>query len=347
MPDWILWPGGLAVQRPGCRVCPQPGTDSANASRPRMSRLCPPPNRRTKHPHHAPSNPPERLRHELCRPHPAGLVDPPTRPVHPLPRHPLLDRVGADPGDSAVRRPVPGRRGRCVRRLRWQRRCGNPVRRAGARQRPDVVDPGDGRGHRAPGFWRHGQPDLRGALPVCAPHVHAGPPDARPGRLEHRHRLSRQRGAGGGLCPATGARRPLRPGRRVHGAGLPALATQLGGGRRARRPHNRHLRRPRPCARGAPPRQAVQSGRDPPQRAVAAAHARAVPGWLVTPRPAFCRQPCRVCVPERPERGRRQGHRGRHPRAGGGRRPGAGRHPDVPGRHRGHRRDRRRGARQV
>jgi hypothetical protein len=35
---------------------------------------------------------------------------------------------------------------------------------AGAGERPDAADPGDGRGHAAPGLRRHRQPGLRGAL---------------------------------------------------------------------------------------------------------------------------------------------------------------------------------------
>ena len=70
---------------------------------------------------------------------------------------------------------------------------GAAQRRAGAGQRPAAADPGDGGGDRASRLWRHLQPVLRAALPVRAPHVDARPSDRRADRLEHRHRLSRQR----------------------------------------------------------------------------------------------------------------------------------------------------------
>ncbi len=43
-------------------------------------------------------------------------------------------------------------------------------------------------------FWRHQQPLLRAALPVCAADVDAGSPHRRTDRLERGDRLSRQRG---------------------------------------------------------------------------------------------------------------------------------------------------------
>jgi hypothetical protein len=63
----------------------------------------------------------------------------------------------------------------------------------------------DGGGHRTYRFRRHRQPDLRTALSVRPSHVDVGPPDRRPGRLEHRDRLSRQRGTGGRSYPLFGS----------------------------------------------------------------------------------------------------------------------------------------------
>ena len=68
-------------------------------------------------------------------------------------------------------------------------------RDADAGQRSADADPGDGGGDEASRLRRHLQSVLRAALPVRAPDVDARPSDRGPDRLEHRHRLSRQRRA--------------------------------------------------------------------------------------------------------------------------------------------------------
>ena len=80
----------------------------------------------------------------------------------------------------------------------------------------------------APRLRRHVLADLRASLSVRAAHVDARSPDARPRRLEHRHRLSRQRGAQPRPRPTARPRRPLRHGRRVPRRRLQTVGTQLG-----------------------------------------------------------------------------------------------------------------------
>ena len=110
--------------------------------------------------------------------------------------------LAQDAGARLVRRHFPGRRARHLRRLRRHPRRGAAPCGAGAGQRSAAADAGDGGGDRASRLRRHLQPVLRAALSVRPPHVDARPPDRRPDRLEHRHRLSRQRRARHGPADA-------------------------------------------------------------------------------------------------------------------------------------------------
>ena len=62
-------------------------------------------------------------------------------------------------------------------------------------QRPADADLRDGRGHRTSGLRCYLRVVVRASLPVRSAHEHAGPSDQGADRLEHRHRLPRQRGA--------------------------------------------------------------------------------------------------------------------------------------------------------
>ena len=87
---------------------------------------------------------------------------------------------------------------RCRRGLRRSGRQpgrGRAERGPGAGQRSDADHPGDGSRHAPPGFRGHLQSHLRAAVPVRAANVDARSSDLRPHRLEHRHRLPRQRRA--------------------------------------------------------------------------------------------------------------------------------------------------------
>ena len=150
-------------------------------------------------------------------------------------RSSVLDRLRPHAGGGPVRRHLFRRCGRRLRRLRRQPRRGPARRRAGAGQRPDAADSGDGRGDAASVVRRHVESDGRAAVSVRAAHVDARSSDARPGRLEHRHRLSGQRVARDRPDRPDGARRPLRPRRRIHGAGLQTVGMQLGRRRGAAR----------------------------------------------------------------------------------------------------------------
>ena len=167
---------------------------------------------------------------------------------------------------------------------------------AGARQRSAAARARDGAGHAAPRLRRDREPHLRAALPVRAPHVDARSPDERARGLEHRHRLSRQRRARDGPRAADRPRRPLRARGRLHGRRLQAVGTELG--RRCGDPR-REGARVRAAGQGAAreARRAVLfDRRDSSERAVAAAHAGAVPR-PVRPRaasssPAVTRNAC-------------------------------------------------------
>ncbi len=157
--------------------------------------------------HHAPAppDPPERVRHGLRRPYPAWHVDAPARPIMRLHVARPLGIARPHAGTRIVRRAVLGRRAGRLRRVRRQARRIVAQRGADPADRPAGAGAGDGARHHASRLRRHLQPCLRGPVPVCPPHGDAGSPDARPHRLEHRHRLSGQRRAGDGVCRANGA----------------------------------------------------------------------------------------------------------------------------------------------
>src|SRR5262252_8737006 len=77
-----------------------------------------------------------------------------------------------------------------LRRLPRRPRAVDRRRRPDPGQRPDDGGACDGGGHRTYRFRRHHKPDLGAAVSVRPAHVDVGPPDRRPGRLEHRDRLS-------------------------------------------------------------------------------------------------------------------------------------------------------------
>ena len=124
-----------------------------------------------------------------------GPVDSSARPRRRLHRPRVLDRPGANrssaAGSTASFSPT------CSASTTSM--AATPTRRFARRVQVPVNDPvllipADGRGHRASRLRRHLHPLLRAALPVRPPHVDARPSDQRPGRMEHRHRLSQQRG---------------------------------------------------------------------------------------------------------------------------------------------------------
>ena len=148
------------------------------------------------------------------------------------------------------------------------------------------------------------------------PALHPRPPDERPGRLERRHLVPAER------RPQPRLRRPAAHDERYDRAEeyLEVVYKLCEGSwdddavvarRRARR-----LRRPGQGPRHRPRRALLRRGRAAPLRALAAAHAGAVPGRLVRPRP-------RVRRPHTPRRsssiapqpGRARAQIGRRPRA--------------------------------
>ena len=78
------------------------------------------------------------------------------------------------------------------------------------------------------GFGVTVQSLVRAALQFRPTRVDARPSDRRPRRLEHRHRLPRQRGARRGTRQAGRPRRSLRDRRGLHGGRLQAVGGQLG-----------------------------------------------------------------------------------------------------------------------
>ena len=123
-----------------------------------------------------------------------------------------------------------------------RRRSSTPSRSG---QRPDDGGACDGGGHRAYRFRRHRQPDLRAAVSVRPSHVDVGPLNRRPGRLEHRDRLSRQRSTRHGFDRPARPRWSVRRRRRVHVRRLSVVGGELGRRRRAARQEEPYLRRSR------------------------------------------------------------------------------------------------------
>ncbi len=101
---------------------------------------------------------------------------------------------------------------------------------------------------------------------------------------------------------------------------LQALGSKLGRWRRIA-----GSRQPSLCRSGKGPShrpsgQAIPNGCGASLRTVAAAHTGSLSGGLLAPRSAVCRNPCGMRVRQRPEEGRRERDRLRHPRAGSRRR---------------------------
>src|SRR5215467_4253653 len=138
----------------------------------------------------------------------------------------------------------------------------------------------------------------------------------RPGQLEHRDRLSRQRGTRHGFDGPTRPRWPVRRRRRVHVRRLSVVGGELGRRRRAARQEEPYFRR----SRQNPPRAALRAplsgGCHSPVRAVAAADAGAVPGRLVESGPRVCRDARRVRLRLRGRQAHHPRSRRRHPQPG-------------------------------
>ena len=152
---------------------------------------------------------------------------------------------------------------------------------------------------------------------------------------------------GMGLVDAADARPALRGRGRVHGGRLPAVGGKLGGRRGGGRRARARLRRPRQGAPRALRRRALPRRRDPPVRAVAAAHARSVPGRRFRARPRVRRAPRRVRVHPADVEVGRGGARGRPARARRRAGPRGRRPAHLQHGHRDHRPRRGRGAREA
>ncbi|EAY71126.1 Coenzyme F420-dependent N5,N10-methylene tetrahydromethanopterin reductase [Burkholderia dolosa AU0158] len=274
-------------------------------------------------------------------------MDASARPLRALHRSRLLDRPREDARARQVRRDLPRGHRRRVRRVRRRPRARAARIGAGARERSAAARARDGAGHAASRLRRDREPDLRAAVSVRAAHVDARSPDERAHRLERRHRLSGQRRARDGPRAADRSRRPLRTRGRLHGRRLQAVGTELG---RRRGDPRRACARVRAAGQGAArdARRAVLFGRrNSSERAVAAAHAGAVPGWFVRARRRVRGPPCGMRVRERTEQGRRARRGARHPRGRRAAGPRSGVDPDLRGRERRDGRDRTARAREV
>src|ERR1051326_6084573 len=93
---------------------------------------------------HHEGDPPQRVRDELCRAPVAWAVGTPARPLVELHGPWLLDQAGENPGARQIRRDLPRRCPRALRRLWRLARRGAAPRRPGPGQRPRSPDPGDG-----------------------------------------------------------------------------------------------------------------------------------------------------------------------------------------------------------
>ncbi len=160
----------------------------------------------------------------------------------------------------SLRRRLHRRHRRRLRRLPGLDRSDGPRVDPASGQRPDAARARNGGRHPASRLRRHRQHGGGAPLHLRPPLLDARPPDGRADRLEHRHRLSRQRGAGRGARRHGRARRALRPGGRLSRLPLQALGNELGRRRGAARQGGARLRRPRRHPRG-PARGALLPGR--------------------------------------------------------------------------------------
>ena len=168
-------------------------------------------------------------------------------------------------------------------------------------QRSAAAGPGDGLRHPAPRLRRHLQPDLRAAVYVRPPHVDARSPDQRAHRLEHRHRLSRQR-----RHAAWGLRaQPEHDSRYDIAEEYMQVVYKLWEGSWEddavlRDRATRHLRRPGARCIGSARRRALPGDAIHLSRALAAAHAGAVPGGRLGRAGAIRRAARRMRLRQRP-----------------------------------------------
>ncbi len=213
---------------------------------------------------------------------------PSARPRHRLYAAGSLGGAGAHAGTRPVRRAVPGRRARRVRRLWRIARCRLARRGAGAEPRSRAADLRDGACHARSRVRHHREHRGRAAFRVRAPDEHAGSPDRRPHRLERGDRLPGFGRARVGARRAGGPRHALRCRRRGDGCSWQAVARELGRRCGSGRPRQRDLCRPRARAGGARARRGLAHGGGASLRAVAAARAGDLPGRRFGARPAFC-----------------------------------------------------------
>ena len=149
-------------------------------------------------------------------------------------------------------------------------------------------DPGPARRHHGGGDAPHrprghAVDDVLPAIPARPPHDDARPPEPRAHRVERGDVLQDR---GGPELRVRGAARPrpaLRPGRRVHGAVLPALV-ELGSGRGRHGPAHRHLRRSREGAGDRLRGHVLPLARPAQRHPVAAGASRHHPGRRLGPR---------------------------------------------------------------
>ncbi len=232
----------------------------------------------------------------------------PARPRRRLPEAVLLDGLREDARARPLRQFLPRRRVRLPRRVQRQRRRRPPQRLAGAQPRPVGHRRRHGRRDRQPLLHDDRQRLVRAAVQLRPPHLHARPHHRRAARLEHRHQLPALGRARHGQAEALGARPPLRDGRGAPRRRLPPVGGVLGRRRAAEEQGGARLRRSGAHQAdrfsGAEYHQfkAIQR-----RRAVAAAHAGALPGGRLGPRPPLRRHARGGRVPERDQAGAGEG----------------------------------------
>ena len=117
---------------------------------------------------------------------------------------------------------------------------------AGPGERSADGHPGDGLRHPPSRLRRDLRADLRASLSFRPADVDVGPPDQRACRLEHCHRVPRERCARHGHDEAGGPRHALRDRRGQYAGRLQALGGELGGWSRAAGPARAEVCRRRP-----------------------------------------------------------------------------------------------------
>ena len=193
---------------------------------------------------HATANPLQCIRDELRRPSVPRTVVPSARSILAVQGSRVLAGPRSRSRERDLRRPLPRRRDRLLRRVQGQQLPRHPAGGPDPGERPDPARRPDRAGDPASRHRHHRIDVVRAPLYVRTTAVDRRPPYQGPGRLEHRDLVSRERREERRRRRPAPPRQSLRRGSGIHGSDLQAARGELGGRRRGTRPEPPGLHHP-------------------------------------------------------------------------------------------------------